>query len=173
MNYDYNTPNGQNIGAFQTRIYDVNRPRKVKDDFTLQMARDAINNYKKIKESVLIEIRKYEEDSNKCHSLLERLNLISTNTGNLTSNILESQTSLKNNFYLTDGTVPGIKYSIEAAKQISEFLDAQNALTNEVNKQIGIIENSIQVLKNNCLNDIENKVQELENQIRNYYNQKK
>lgn len=148
ISYDIYTESGQNLSNFHTRIYDAwgMRPRKVKDEFTKKMAQDAISNLRKINNEITNENQKYTDDLEKCESIINEISSMKKNTTKLSELILNTQLTIKSNFHLADGTVPGLSSSQEAAKQFSDCLTSISELEKAVTKQEEVIQEAIKVL---------------------------
>ena len=172
MNFvsDINTPIGNSAIDFYGQVYDAygSRPRKVKDDFTLEMANSAKRKLNLIQSSITAEIRLFRQDLEKCSNLLSSLSIVDEKISSTSTKVLSSQQNIKTNFHLGDGASPGISHSEEAAKQLSEAINIKSNLRNEIEKIKTQIENAIKDL-NNIYNTAQNYINEISGMIRNYH----
>lgn len=155
---------GYNSNASQSHLNNTNRylnklytiegscPNSINNESAHADAYRKIGNLKELKTIINEEIDRYDEDLEKCNTIMETLSKIDSNMETISTNIVEAQRLLKNNFTLTTGFVPGLEEHQDASKNLLNALDLRNDIRSIIEKEktdIAISKGNLNMIKTN------------------------
>lgn len=138
---------GDYLAPFKNEAFSLytSVPTSINSDSEANMARNAKIKFLNFIEKINVELGKLNDDMGKCGDLSSSVGSIDTSS--VSSNIVNAQSLIKNNFNFGD-FYPGESSSKTAASSMNNFIDSLSSLKNAITTAKNDIETAITEMKN-------------------------